>query len=277
MFRQLAISVVTSGIAVLLLILFWKPAPRDASAASPLGDLAQFAPKGAWATPSLCAGSEKTCEAMNKPIPLVEWKDVPISEVVQQLGRMAGVQVHPLWKSIEAAGLTSEFAVSLKVTDASAAQVLRLIVREVGGGDSLDYYVEQDTVYVTTREQVDARVSERVYDVKDLITYAVKFRRAVAAAEPAPPPISGVPQTSGNMGSGFPYSSRRWQSGTGVETEIAESMVKFAESSIEPSCWVENGGRYTIHYWSGRLIVHAGPRTHEKLERLLQDLRATSK
>ncbi len=271
MLRQLAISVVTSGIAVLLLVLFWRPAPRDAGAASPLGELAQFAPKGEWATPPLYPGSERTLEAMKKPIPLVEWKNVSLSEAIQQFGKMAGVNVHALWHRIEDTGVTQQTPVSLDLRRASAAEVLRSLLRQVDRRDDLlDYYVEYGVVNVTTRMHVDSRRTERVYDVKDLIAYAATFRRAVAAVEP--PRNPGVPPPAPT-----PYISGRWLSGTGIEADVVESMTRSIVRSVEPSCWPENGGQSTMCYWSGRLIVTAPIRVHEKLERLLQDLRETSK
>jgi len=103
----------------------------------------------------------------------------------------------------------------------------------------LDYYIKHGVIVVTTAEKAVADLEVRVYPVQDLIEPIGLTRRS-------------------------------------PDTE-ASRLTDVIQSSVEPESWQDNGGRGTIRYYRGTLVVLQTAKVHRAVERLLSELRQATK
>ena len=103
----------------------------------------------------------------------------------------------------------------------------------------LDYYIKHGVIVVTTAEKAVADLEVRVYPVQDLIEPVGLTRRS-------------------------------------PDTE-ASRLTDVIQSSVEPESWQDNGGRGTVRYYRGTLVVLQTAKVHQAVERLLSELRQATK
>ncbi len=113
-----------------------------------------------------------------------------------------------------------------------------MVLGLVLGQLGLDYYIKHGVIVVTTAEKAQADLEVRVYPVHDLIEPIGLTRRS-------------------------------------PDTE-ASRLTDVIQSSVEPDSWQDNGGRGTIRYYRGTLVIAQTVKTHQAVERLLSELRAAT-
>jgi hypothetical protein len=56
------------------------------------------------------------------------------------------------------------------------------------------------------------------------------------------------------------------------DDELAKELVELITEVISPSTWVQNGGRSTIRYFNGKLVITTGEEAHDAISKLLKAL-----
>jgi len=96
----------------------------------------------------------------------VKFENRPLSEVMETLGRMAGVNVFLDPQGLHAEGITTDEAVSINLTQPiSLRSALNLILEPL----HLSYVIQNEVLRVTSEQTRDANVYPRVYNVADLV------------------------------------------------------------------------------------------------------------
>jgi hypothetical protein len=147
------------------------------------------------------------------------------------------------------------------------------------------YYVDDGIVFVTSKEQLDARMEVRVYNCRDLLKLArlpgdpsESRRRAGAVGPPgipgpegapgAPGPAGGIPGGAGlgGLGEGF-----------GVEMPVASGpgaeLIEILQHTVRPDSWDIQGGPGAISDYRGLIVVSNTIEVHRKIDRVLEMLR----
>ncbi|NLF71054.1 MAG: general secretion pathway protein GspD [Candidatus Anammoximicrobium sp.] len=96
----------------------------------------------------------------------VKFENRPLSEVVETLGRMAGVNVFLDQQGLHAEGITTDEPVNINLTQPiSLRSALNLILEPL----HLSYVIQNEVLRVTSEQTRDANVYPRVYNVADLV------------------------------------------------------------------------------------------------------------
>jgi hypothetical protein len=104
-------------------------------------------------------------QALNSSIS-VSFKDSPFEAAIEYLRTLTGMPIAVDKSVLDAAGVTYETKVSVRLPEVSFRTVLRRVLGEVG----LTYVVKEETVQIITPQQAREMVVTRVYPIRDLIT-----------------------------------------------------------------------------------------------------------
>jgi hypothetical protein len=204
----------------------------------------------------------------------VNFSNVPFKDAIDFLRDVSGSNIHVNWKAIEAAGITPDTAINIKLRQVLLQKVLGLLLSEASGGMELAFYIDDGVIEITTREIADNTMYTVIYPVRDLLVEPPQF------IEPPQFDLSYASSRGQAGGSG----SRGSSSGGGSPGLIANganlnqqqnqprdkdakanALVDLIVTTISPSSWVPNGGKATIRFFDGYLIVTAPRSVHEMI------------
>src|SRR3954464_11537876 len=118
------------------------------------------------------AANAQTRVQLDRVLPSITFTNVTLKEAVEFLRDVSGSNVHVNWKAIEAAGVTQDTQINIKLRQVSLRKVLRLVLTEASGGTGLTFFVEDGVIEITTAEQADNVMYTVVYPVQDLLVEA---------------------------------------------------------------------------------------------------------
>jgi general secretion pathway protein D len=96
----------------------------------------------------------------------VKFDNRPLSEVLDTLGRMTGVNVHMDEQGLHAEGVTTDMPVTINLTQPiSLRSALNLILQPKG----LSYVIQNEVLLITSEQTRDANTYAKVYYVADLV------------------------------------------------------------------------------------------------------------
>ncbi len=183
--------------------------------------------------------------------------ETPLQNYLDYLAAAAKVQFHVDKRALSDSGVGDDNPITMDLKDVPAEMVLRLILREL----DLAYFLDHGVVIVTTCEMAEANLDARVYRIDGLVG-------SPAASEGA----TDAPQPAGISGAllGEPA----------VDCEPAptsfddvDAIMELITSTIEPTSWEEVGGPACIAPYRGTLVIAQTYQVHQKVEKLLDDLR----
>jgi len=231
------------------------------------------------------AANAQTRAQLDRVLPAVNFANVTLKDAIDFLRDVSGSNIHVNWKAIEAAGITQDTQINIKLRQVSLRKVLTLLLSEASGGVGLTFYIDDGVIEITTTEIADNQMYTVVYNVQDLLV--------------EPPPFVEPPQFdlsyaanrgtagggSGGGGGGrgggggggggssgqgglFGQSGSSWnqqQNQPRDKDAKAKELVDLIVETVSPSIWVQNGGKATIRFFNGNLIVTAPRSVHEMI------------
>ena len=117
-----------------------------------------------WPVHVLRPLSNKSNWRLQKP---VSWNfhETPLTKVAEVLSRHLGVSVRIAENSLKDAGLSTEMPVNLQLQNVSCETALNAALHSY----NLDWFVEGETVVITTQDAANSYLVTRVYPVRDLV------------------------------------------------------------------------------------------------------------
>src|SRR6266550_4175225 len=233
------------------------------------------------------AANAQTRAQLDRVLPAVNFANVTLKDAIDFLRDVSGSNIHVNWKAIEAAGITQDTAINIKLRQVSLRKVLGLLLSEASGGVGLTFYIDDGVIEITTTEIADNAMYTVVYPVQDLLV--------------EPPPFIEPPQFDlsyassrgsagggggrGGGGGGGGGGGRGGGGGSGGQGGLfgqsgnynqqqnqlrdkdakAKELVELIVETVSPSIWVQNGGKATIRFFNGNLIVTAPRSVHEAI------------
>lgn len=208
---------------------------------------------------------------LDQVIPDVKFTNVALKDALEFLRDVTGANIHVNWKAIEAAGVSQDINVNMRLREVQFRKALGMLLNEAGAGTALTYYFDQNVLEVTTRELADKEMFTRVYSVEDLVLDVPDFTDA--------PDLSLVATSTGGSGGGGGGGGGSKGGGGGggggggifgnsntttptddkhkSKIERGEDLVTLVRETVYPDVWRENGGTASIRYFNGKLIVTA--------------------
>lgn len=226
-------------------------------------------------------GDESAVEASKKPSVRaflrqrvnVDWDEMSFEEVVDWLRDEGSINVVPRWPALNAEGVERDTPVTLRLRDATVANVLEETLDQLSDSGTVRYRGVEGTMTISTKTDFERKLHLRVYDVTDLLIDVPNYGQDAPNID-----LQQVAQTSGGQGGGgqsiFSGSSGggRDQSSNRDSEQIAEErqrrldiMIDMIIQTIEFESWVDNGGRGSIIGYNQMLIIRNTIEVHEEL------------
>ncbi|MCY2954282.1 MAG: hypothetical protein NTU53_20300 [Planctomycetota bacterium] len=243
--------------------------------------------------------------ALNKTIPAINFTNVTLRDAIDFLRDVSGVNVQVHWKAIEQAGVTPDTTVNIKLRQVTLRKVLTLLLTEVAGGPTLTFYVDEGVIEVTTKEIADAQMFTLVYPVQDLLIEAPEFTvpdfelgnssgsggsgggrggggsrggggggggsyggggggRSGGGGSRGGGGGGGYGGSSGGSGGGGMFGSTPNTQNKEKDAK-AKELIDMIKETVQPSVWTDNGGKASIRFFNGNLIVTAPRSVHEEI------------
>jgi hypothetical protein len=216
---------------------------------------------------------------LNARLPLVEFDEAPLADVLARLREISGANVVVRWTALEDAGVRRDTPISINVRNLRLSQVLWLVLNESDiAGAELAYRADRDMILISTVDDIGRVMITRVYDVRDLA--APKLRRpGITIGRFREVPIGStvsvaggavaVRPVTGSFGSGvFLQGSdfRRDDDEYDEDPEdLLQKLIEVITTSIEPESWAVNGGPGTIGFYRGTLVIRNTPLVHQRI------------
>jgi hypothetical protein len=210
--------------------------------------------------------------ALSRTLPDVRFDAITLEDAMEFLRDASGANLHVNWRALETAAIDRNTTVTVQLRRVPLKKVLKTVLNEAAPG-MLAWYVEQNVIHVTTREIADEQMITRVYPVQDLLLEIPDFQG---------PDFNIGQGNGGGGGSGFGGGSgggsgRGGGGGGGglfgggggnsgnnddedeglTREERAQQIVDLITETIRPDIWQVNGGRASIRYFNGHLVITA--------------------
>lgn len=200
------------------------PPAEIADTGSPFGEITNEAKiRAALAQPAMFSLNEK-----------------PLSDVVAEIGRTYNISVVLDQRALDAIGIGGDTPVTLHVDGISLKSALRWMLGQL----NLTYAIRDELLIITSREEAEAQLTSRVYDVADLVS-----------EEANPFAVSVTPGPPGDC----------------------DPLIDVITSTVAPDSWDVVGGRGSISGYSlnsrWALVVRQTDEVHDEIEQLLSSLR----
>src|SRR5258706_11387111 len=115
--------------------------------------------------------------SLNRLLPEVKFQGSTLKDCFEFLRDVSGANIHVNWRALEAAGVTGDTPVNVRLREVSLRKVLTVLLNESGVG-LLTFYTSEGVIEVTTAELADKEMITRVYPIDDLIMEIPDFDNA---------------------------------------------------------------------------------------------------
>ncbi len=268
---------------------------------------AQSADKGPY--------SEKELEIQRKldqPVRL-DYKQTPISTVLDDLANLTGVNIYKDPSGFAAAGVSSDTPITITLTDdIKLKNALKLILNP----NDLTYVIQDEVLKITSKDMGKGQIYTRTYPVADLVIpipnfvptdnlgLAGAYKQALAQVNGTlgggnggigssimAPATAVASRTGGKMNNdavlansmtdGFnagspmtPASTGPGAFGSGSGADF-DSLIELIQKTVDPNTWEANAGPGSIAPFETNLslVVSQTQEVHEKIVELLEQLR----
>jgi len=217
-----------------------------ASVASPVASLAAAA--GPASRPA-------TSPDLDPVIESVDFRGSTLEKAIDALRERSKVNIVVRWHALEAAGIDRAAPVELRVTNMTLLRLLELLGDVSADHVPLGARIERGVVIVSTRDDLADVTAVRLYDVRELVEsdMAVRTRIEIGATTTMP---AAEPTTQ-----------------EAYEGSL-EQLKHVIYETIDADSWREAGGTIgSIHDFNGQLIIAQTPMAHERIKKLLDELR----
>jgi general secretion pathway protein D len=238
---------------------------------------------------------------------LPSYNDMPLSEVVDGLSKLAGINIHLDPRGLSQEGVQSDVPVTLNLgREISLESALNLILEPL----HLTYMIKDEVLKITSEQIRDGELVRRVYNVADLVIPIPNFVPSsnmglqglindayanMPFSNGARPngPVAMVPQAPAGgavpgsalaqqfVNNGAPGASSTPMGGGpgglgGAANADFDSLIDLIVSTVEYDSWMENGsGQGEIQEFATNLslVVSQTQNVHEQIVDLLEQLR----
>jgi hypothetical protein len=218
-------------------------------------------------------------QALWAKISEVKFEQMPLRDALAWLQETLGTNMHVDWGALAEAGVTPEQPININLKWVRVPRLLQLMFQETGRGDALTYYIADNILVITTRQNADAEVFTRVYPVQDLVIQPGKVDRP--DREVLSPQINargGAGARGGEAGARgggeglFGRDEHDRNNGGGgdddddddedSDKERGRKLIDMVKGMTPADIWQENGGKSRITYYRGNLILTAPRSVH---------------
>ncbi|QOV88935.1 hypothetical protein [Humisphaera borealis] len=207
--------------------------------------------------------------AMSRRLPDVKLQNVSLGDAIEFIRDVSGANVTVNWRALEAAGVSKETPINVRLNGVSLRKVLATVLNEAGAGTGLTYIVDEDVIEITTQAIADQKMYMRIYPIEDLLLEIPNFDNVPDFSLESTTSNQGGGQGGGGGGGGGGLlgggNSQKEKEVVKTRQEKADEIIKLITETIRPEVWRDNGGTASIRFFQGSLIVLAPLSVHEMI------------
>jgi len=252
-----------------------------------IAKLAQLRTKEGAYPASLHSKTEREIERkLTTPVPLLNFTDVPLDEVINELRATTGLNIYVDQRALETENISLKHPVTLVLNNVSVKCALDLVLKQA----RLTYIVNNDVLQVTTETEAKGKLERVTYQVADLVIPVPNSSGVTpfgSPATPVNPPYAPTPiQGPYAIGTGTPTGQPTGQpmppdqnnggwNKSGPTVTCQDQLIKLITNTVEPRSWSDMGGPGTIDYHplTMGLVINQTPDIQEQIVDLLNSLR----
>jgi hypothetical protein len=232
------------------------------------------------AAPATQAAAQRSpAELLRIPLGNVRLEKVPFQQALEWLAQNADVNVLVNWNRLATIRVRPETPVSVEGQGLTVGEFLDLLMSDVNQGKPrLGYEAGHDFVRIAPRQDLEQELVTRVYPVSDILRsyrgrpaqlFFGRVRDYVSTIDPYVAAGVAVPRpVIERAGSGIFIGGEPEVRHESIEEEtqrLAAELIAAITGAVEPDSWELNGGRGTISFFNGVLIVRNSNRVHRIL------------
>jgi type II secretory pathway component GspD/PulD (secretin)/tetratricopeptide (TPR) repeat protein len=206
-----------------------------------------------------------------------EFTNQPLGTALAYIGKAAGVEIDPDWRSLSQIGVDPETPVTLNVGDQPAKDVLERVLRKVSKDRfaKADYSINSGVVEVGSADAIRQHTVVLSYPITDLLLVAPDYTD-VPEADLTDIVKSKARRAEDNAKGSDPFKTNLGDAGKneGDRPSRIRNLVSVVQQNIDPDSWKDNGGDIgSINELNGVLVITTTPRNHREITGLLSRLR----
>lgn len=198
--------------------------------------------------------------ALRMNIENAAFEETTFEEFIEWLERTTQANVVVRWKLLEDEGVERDCPIELKRKDIPLRDLLPLVFAQVTEKlpeVELAARADGNTLMITTRQDIQTKNIVRVYDVQDLLAVAPNFRgMQVDLSGGARSTVRDTGRAGGAQGDDDPREKL---------DPLVKKLIDAITTHVQPLSWKVNGGKGTIRYFKGRLVVNNNIEVHQLL------------
>ena len=201
-------------------------------------------------------------QMLNARLPELKLEGIALGDAIDFLRDVSGANLHVNWRAIEAAGVTRDVVVNVRLRNVTVRKALTVILSQAAAEpNTLAFYNDDGVIEVTTKEIADSQLITRTYFVGDILMDVPDFAGPTLSLSSR---NSGGSKGGGGGGSGGIFEKQTADKAQGAtSTERADKLVTLITQLVRPEIWAANGGTATMTYFNGYIIVSAPRSAHE--------------
>lgn len=163
---------------------------------------------------------------------------------------------------------------------------LDLLLSAVSGGGAvkIGYVVENGVVNIWTVPSLPSKVYQRSYGIGDLLGIPADFFTDMTTTGLGQINLAATIGAGGTGGGGGGQRQQQQQTQTrqlsaaeiAAQTQLRIDQIVAMIQEIDPETWYINGGKGTVRIWGKSLIVVQTSDVHQKIVKLIEDLRTSA-
>jgi type II secretory pathway component GspD/PulD (secretin) len=225
------------------------------------------------------------------------FKDQPLRQAIDDLGKMNGVNIYVDKNALDNGGVNLDQLTSLQIENISLKSALNLLLQQA----KLTYVIKDEVLQITTEEEARGKLKQVTYPVADLVippsdgtlpntsNFNSALERAgngqsIANQGPAPylnplslPGGQPVGSVGGSMAGSTNHGTQASPQATALRPgqTIEDLLIKLITGTVAPDSWSDVGGKGTIQYFpiGLALVVNQTQDIQEQVADLLAALR----
>lgn len=216
------------------------------------------------------AENRRADAAMSKPIPAV-FERVPLASALAYIGKAAGVQIDPDWKSLETVNIEPSTQVNMSLGEQPAKVVLERLLKQVSKDrfNKADFAVNDGIVAVGSADAIKQQTVTVTYPIADMLLFAPDYTDI---------PVLDLESKIGNkaakrVAANDPFKGDR-KATVPDKKERIHQIVTVLQQGVDADSWKENGGDVgSITELNGLLVITNTAKNHKEITGLLSKLR----
>ena len=198
-------------------------------------------------------------KAVRTVIENAEFENLTFEDFTEWLRRTTKANVVVRWKLLEKEGVERDCPIYLKRRNIRIKKLLQLVFLQVTEGlksAELAAKADGNTLIISTKKDLNTKRITRAYDVQDLLVVVPNFASMTSAEGP-------YGQRRRVKLSVDPSGATK-RKDPEIDDQV-QQLIDVITTHVQPLSWKVNGGKGTLAYFKGRLVIYNNIDVHQQL------------